>query len=149
MNVFVAFNFHLVSPPALFLDFQLVSQELCHPLLQAWKGVVSHHHHQACPKKAFPNEAFQMEVRGDPASTTGVYSLNIQLQGLHQYLMWQAMQPLHIKGRKYIRILEDATIIFIKKDPNNRFQPLILLSLFCLICRKYSTVQEVNFPSFD
>ena len=62
-----------------------------------WEGVVFHHLHQACPKKAFPNEAFQMGIQEGPASTTGVYSLNIQLQGLHQLLMWQAMQPLHIK----------------------------------------------------
>ena len=61
-----------------------------------WKGVVFHHLHQACPKKAFPNEAFQMGIQEGPASTTGVYSLNIQLQGLHQFLMWQAMKPLHI-----------------------------------------------------
>ena len=57
-----------------------------------WEGVVFHHLHQACPKKAF-----QMGIQEDSASTTGVYSLNIQLQGLHQLLMWQAMQPLHIK----------------------------------------------------
>ena len=62
-----------------------------------WKGVVFHHLHQAYPKMAFPNEAFQMGIQEGPASTTGVYSLNIQLQGLHQLLMWQAMQPLHIE----------------------------------------------------
>ena len=66
-----------------------------------WKGVVFHHLHQACPKKAFPNEAFQMGIQEDPASTTGVYSLNIQLQGLHQFLMWQAMQPFIFKEKKY------------------------------------------------
>ena len=57
-----------------------------------WKGVVFHRFHQAYPKKAFPkkafpNEAFQMGIQEGPASTTGVYSLNIQLQGPHQFLM--------------------------------------------------------------
>ena len=66
-----------------------------------WKGVVFHHLHQAYPKKAFPNEAFQMGIQEGPASTTGVYSLDIQLQGLHQFLMWQAMQPFIFKEKKY------------------------------------------------
>lgn len=83
----IAFNFHLISPPDSVPALQLCSQELCHSLLQAWKRVVFHHLHQACPKKAFPNEAFQMGIQEGPASTTGVYSLNIQLQGLHQFLM--------------------------------------------------------------
>ena len=77
------------------------------------KRVVFHHLHQACPKKAFPNEAFQMGIQEGPASTTGVYSLNIQLQGLHQFLMWQAMQPFIFKEKK---ILEEATIMW--KHPN-------------------------------
>ena len=40
-----------------------------------------------------------MGIQEGPASTTGVYSLDIQLQGLHQFLMWQAMQPFIFKDK--------------------------------------------------
>ena len=126
-----------------------------------WKGVVFHHLHQAYPKKAFPNEAFQMGIQEGPASTTGVYSLDIQLQGLHQFLMWQAMQPFIFKEK----ILEEATIMW--KHPNKYtycgkssdklvwtkttlsmdFKPFILIRYFSLVYREYSSVQEVTLPS--